>query len=94
MNIDVRARDTRETKIAKLLGAINESKGMTFKYIVDNSPPPLFKEERGLTFPEESKEPKTHFRDKEHMEEHTLEIIETTSPLNEAMLLAFEANRY
>lgn len=86
MNIDVRARDTRETKIAKLLGAINESKGMTFKYIVDNSPPPVFKEELI--------EPKTHFRDKKHMEEHTLEKIETTPSLNEAMLLAFEANRY
>jgi hypothetical protein len=36
---------------------------------------------------------KTHFRDKEHMEEHTLAKIQTNPEIKEAMLLAFENNR-
>lgn len=40
-----------------------------------------------------STEVKTHFRDKEHMETHTLAKIDTNPEIKEAMLLAFENNR-
>jgi hypothetical protein len=40
-----------------------------------------------------STETKTHFRDKKHMEEHTLAKIQTNPEIKEAMLLSFETNR-
>lgn len=74
----VTAKDSATKIVNEIRNILSYNPDMSLEQLIAGSP---------------SVEVKTHFRDKEHMEEHTLSKIESTPGIKEAMLLAFENNR-